>query len=51
MREGRVAEHRYYRMDRADYQQLAPAHAELLGEVQMSGLEELRAFVQIPVAD
>src|SRR5699024_10041488 len=51
VREGRAVEHRYYRMDRADYQELAPAHAEVLGEVQMDGLEELHAFLQIPTAD
>ena len=44
-------EHWHYRMDRADYQELAPAHAEVLGEVQMDGLEELHAFLQIPTAD
>lgn len=50
-REGQTAEHRHYRMDREDFDMLAPAHAELLGEVQMAGLEELRGFLQIPTAD
>src|SRR5699024_11592711 len=50
-REGQTAEHRHYRMDREDFDMLAPAHAELLGEVQMAGLEELRGFLQITTAD
>lgn len=48
IREGRPTEHRHYRMDRADYHTAATAHAALLGEVQLDGIEELRAFLQIP---
>lgn len=46
-REGNPAEHRHYRMDREDYRAQASAHGMLLGEVQMTGIDELRDFLQI----
>src|SRR5699024_1024540 len=45
VREGIATEHRHYRMDREDYRAHAAAHAELLGEVQLEGIDELRAFL------
>lgn len=47
VREGVATEHRHYRMDRADYDALAAAHAELLGQVRLDGIDELRDFLQL----
>ncbi|HIZ35681.1 MAG TPA: GNAT family N-acetyltransferase [Candidatus Ruania gallistercoris] len=48
VREGVPTEHWHYRMDRADYRTHAAAHAELLGQVQLDGIDELREFLEMP---
>ena len=48
VREGVPTEHRHYRMDREDYRAGASVHTELLGEVQLHGVAELREFLEIP---
>ncbi len=49
VREEITTELRHYRMDREDYRAHAAAHAELLGEVHLAGVAELREFLEIPV--
>lgn len=46
VRESVPTEQWHYRMDAADYP--AGGHTELLGEVQLVGVDELREFLQLP---
>lgn len=48
VREGSASEHRHYRMDRADFDAQATVHAELLGNVHLEGVAELREFLEVP---